>query len=52
MDQGLMDLYKRKVITGEEAYMKAFNKKLFEPLRESGQPPEEEEAVEEESAAG
>ncbi|MCC6579746.1 MAG: type IV pilus twitching motility protein PilT [Phycisphaeraceae bacterium] len=36
MDQGLMDLYKRKIITGEDAYMKAFTKRSFEHLRSAG----------------
>ena len=34
MDTALMELYKTGVIDGEAAYMKAFNKATFEPLRE------------------
>ena len=36
MDQGLMKLFKAGTITGEEAFMKAFNKKTFEQFRETG----------------
>ncbi len=36
MDQGLMKLFKAGTITGEEAFMKAFNKKTFEEFRETG----------------
>ena len=41
MDWALMDLYKKGTIDGEAAYMKAFNKSVFEPLRHKA--PEEEE---------
>lgn len=42
MDQGLMKLFKDGTITGEDAFMKAFNKKTFEEYRDSGVWKEEE----------
>jgi len=43
MDQGLMKLFKEGVISGEDAFMKAFDKRLFEEFRETDKWEEEDE---------